>query len=61
MITEVKAFFTDDHVHLALVVEGARVVTSIDRSDLAQVNDERGLAKDLARVHRHMVGAAIRQ
>lgn len=74
-VAEVKAFFADDHVHLALVVDGVRVVTSIDRSDLAQVNDEGSLAKDLgtlegrrvhpdedlARVHRHMVGAAIRR
>jgi CBS domain-containing protein len=31
-----RAFFADDHVHMALLVEDGRLVGAVDRDDLAQ-------------------------
>jgi predicted transcriptional regulator len=33
-VREVRAFFGDDHVHMALVVEAGRLVATVERQDL---------------------------
>jgi hypothetical protein len=33
-IGELRRFFADDHVHMALLVEGSRLVTAVERQDL---------------------------
>jgi CBS domain-containing protein len=34
-VAELRRFFRDDHVHLALIVEEGRLVSSLERGDLA--------------------------
>jgi predicted transcriptional regulator len=33
-VAELRAFFSDDHVHMALLVEGQKLVGTIERADL---------------------------
>lgn len=39
-VAEVRAVFANDHVHMALVVDGARLVCAIDPSDLRDNLDD---------------------
>jgi hypothetical protein len=33
-LAQLRAFFSDDHVHMALLVQGQRLVGTIERADL---------------------------
>ena len=33
-VAQLRAFFRDDHVHMALLVDGARLLGTVDRGDL---------------------------
>ncbi len=54
-VGDVRRFFADDHVHLAVLVEGGRVVTTLDRGDLAGVPD-----RDAAAEHGRWRGRSVR-
>lgn len=74
-IADVEAFFEDDHVHLAVVVEGRRVLTAIERADLSGAGRPDQPARDigtlvgrcahadddLARTSLRMIGQARRR
>ncbi|MCK9896052.1 CBS domain-containing protein [Frankia sp. AgB32] len=45
-VDEVRQIFTDDHVHAVLIVDGRRLVTLIDRADVARADVARA---DVAR------------
>lgn len=45
---EVVSLLDDDHVHLALLVDGDRLVGTIDRADLARRSGASGSALDIA-------------
>lgn len=55
-LEEVVEFFADDHVHMALVVNGQRVLTAIERSDLAGDLVPGKLAVDLGTLTGRWVG-----
>lgn len=47
-LEEIRAFFGDDHVHMALIVAAdGRLVTTIERSDLAAAIPDSTLAREL--------------
>ncbi|WP_442880747.1 CBS domain-containing protein [Aeromicrobium sp.] len=74
-VGDVRAFFADEHVHLVVVDDGSRVVTTIERSDIPGECDARSLARglgtlegrrvdpdeDLGVVRSHMVEMASRR
>jgi hypothetical protein len=40
-VGELRALFLDDHIHMALLLDGRRLVTAVERADLAAgVSDE---------------------
>jgi CBS-domain-containing membrane protein len=39
-VGELRAFFADDHVHAALLVDDGRLVGVVDRTDLASTTDD---------------------
>jgi CBS domain-containing protein len=41
-VAELRAFFRDDHVHMALIAEGGRLIGAVERGDLTP-----GIAGDL--------------
>jgi CBS domain-containing protein len=38
-IGDLRAFFEDDHVHIALVVDHGELIGAVERSDLAEADD----------------------
>jgi len=55
-VNDVREFFLDDHVHMALVVRHGKVVTAIERADLSRTRDMRRWARDLGT----LVGRSVR-
>ena len=47
-VGELRAFFADDHVHMALLVDGGVLLGAVERSDLDQEVDDRAPALTLA-------------
>jgi CBS-domain-containing membrane protein len=39
-VGELRAFFRDDHVHMALLVDNGRLVGAVERADLRELPDE---------------------
>ena len=48
-VGELEQFFADDHVHLALIVDGHRLVAAVERCDLDAVADPDLQARFLGR------------
>ncbi len=47
-LAEIRAFFDDDHVHMALIVAAdGRLLTTIERADIGPVTPDRALAATL--------------
>jgi CBS domain-containing protein len=44
LVAEVRALLVDDHVHMALLVERARLVATVEREDLPSPDLDRALA-----------------
>jgi len=56
---EIRAFFEDDHVHMALIVRtGRRLVTTIERADLSARPPVRTLAAELGTLAGRTAGPA---
>jgi hypothetical protein len=56
-VGELRAFFLDDHIHMALLLDGQRLVSAVERGDL-----EVGLADCApARLAGTLVGRAVRR
>ena len=56
-LQEIRAFFEDDHVHMALIVTGdGRLVTTIERSDLAAITSSSLPLKELGTLIGRTVG-----
>jgi CBS domain-containing protein len=49
-VGELRAFFADDHVHIALLVDDGLLVAAVERSDLDSGIDDRAPALPLARL-----------
>lgn len=49
-VGQLRAFFDDGHVHMALLVDGGELVGTVERSDLANVVDDRVSAREIARL-----------
>jgi hypothetical protein len=47
---ELRSFFADDHVHMALLVDGGVLLGAVDRSDIDAEIDERAPAITLAQL-----------
>jgi hypothetical protein len=46
-VGRLREFFADDHVHMALLLDGRRLVAAVERRDLDAVLDERAPARGL--------------
>jgi predicted transcriptional regulator len=51
-VAELRAFFDDDHVHMALIVDNARLVGVVERGDLTTETTDEASAREIARVDR---------
>jgi predicted transcriptional regulator len=49
-VGELRAFFDDDHLHMALLVEEGRLIGTVERSDLAEARDNEAAASAVARL-----------
>jgi CBS domain-containing protein len=49
-VRQLRAFFADDHVHIALLVSDGVLVGAVERSDLAAGVDDRAPARTVARL-----------
>jgi hypothetical protein len=60
-VGELRAFFEDDHVHMALLVVGGVLVGTVERGDLGASADDRAPALQLARLRGRTIepGAAL--
>jgi CBS domain-containing protein len=47
-VGELRAFFEDDHVHVALLVDGDEFVGSVEREDLSSATSDRLPAREFA-------------
>jgi CBS domain-containing protein len=56
-VGELRAFFRDDHVHMALLVDGARLVAAVERADLARELTDAMPARRVARLAGRAVSA----
>jgi CBS domain-containing protein len=56
-VGELRSFFGDDHVHLALLVDGRRLVTAVERRDLDASLPDDLPAHDVGRLAGRIVGA----
>jgi predicted transcriptional regulator len=54
-VGELRAFFRDDHVHIALLVDENKLVGTIERSDLEPVLNSRLPAATIASLHRRTI------
>jgi CBS domain-containing protein len=49
-VAEIRAFFADDHVHMALLVDDGELVGALERADLGTCTDNRTAARHLAKL-----------
>jgi CBS-domain-containing membrane protein len=49
-VAQLRAFFEDDHVHMALIVENGTLLGVIERDDLATAATEEASAREIARL-----------
>jgi hypothetical protein len=49
-VGELRAFFADDHVHIAMLVDNGVLIATVERSDLDSATDDRAPALPLARL-----------
>jgi predicted transcriptional regulator len=49
-VAQLRAFFSDDHVHMALLVEGQKLVGTIERADLTSRLSAETPASTIARL-----------
>jgi predicted transcriptional regulator len=54
-VAELRAFFADDHVHAALLVDDGRLLGVIERTDLASTTDDETPALQLATLDRRTI------
>jgi CBS domain-containing protein len=54
-VGELRAFFDDGHVHVALLVDEGELIGTVERSDLARELDDRAPARSIA----HLDGRTI--
>lgn len=47
-VAELRAFFADEHVHIALLVDEGELVGTVERADLAAAGDDRAFALAIA-------------
>jgi len=55
-VAEARAFFADDHLHMALITRRGRLVGTLVRSDLAELGDDTGLLAGLVCLKRKLTG-----
>jgi CBS domain-containing protein len=55
-VGELRAFFRDDHVHIALLVDAGKLVAAVDRADLAPQLSDESPALFVAALHGRTVG-----
>ena len=58
-VGELRAFFTDEHVHIALLVEDGELVGAIERPDLAAASPDDAPASELATIEGRTIDADI--
>jgi predicted transcriptional regulator len=56
-VGQLRAFFSDDHVHMALLVEGQKLVGTIERADLTPRLSAEMLASTIARLEARTISA----
>lgn len=47
-VGQLREFFTDDHVHVALLVDGGRLLGTVERPDLRRAADDSVAARAIA-------------
>jgi CBS domain-containing protein len=50
-VGELRAFFEDDHVHMALLMDGGEVVGTVERADLEAATSDSAPAREIAALH----------
>jgi CBS domain-containing protein len=58
-VAEIRAFFEDDHMHIALLVDRGRVVGTIERADLGAAANDLTPARNVAALHGRMIGPDV--
>ena len=56
-VGELRAFFLDDHVHIALLVDDAKLVAAVERADLASELGDATPARRVGRLNGRVVPA----
>lgn len=54
-VAQLHAFFSDDHVHIALLVEGQKLVGTIERADLTPRLSAEAPASTIARLEERTI------
>jgi CBS domain-containing protein len=49
-VAELRAFFDDDHVHMALIVDNGILVGVIERDDLTTATTDKSTAREIAKL-----------
>jgi CBS-domain-containing membrane protein len=58
-LVEIRSLFEDDHVHMALIVDADRLlITTIERSDLDQIQSESRPVPQIGTLHGRTIGPA---
>jgi predicted transcriptional regulator len=58
-VAEVRTFFEDDHVHMALLMDGGEVVGTVERADLEAATSELAPAREIAALHGRTITPGI--
>jgi hypothetical protein len=55
-VAQLRAFFRDDHVHMALIVDRAHLLGAVERGDLVPTLSSQTPAREIARLHGRTIG-----
>jgi CBS-domain-containing membrane protein len=54
-VGELRAFFADDHAHMALLVDGSELIGTVERSDLIAATSNEAAAREFATLDRRTI------
>jgi len=58
-IGQLRAFFADEHVHMALLADGGKLLGTVERADLARASSDETLAREVAKLAGRTIGPDV--
>jgi CBS domain-containing protein len=58
-IGQLRAFFADEHVHMALLVDDGKLLGTVERADLARASSDDAPAREVASVSGRTIGPDV--